>query len=138
LRRLISILLLAVFGLPLISPLLAFGADGGTGLPACCRRTGKHQCAMNAGERDQVAAQPGPELAQQGPEFRPPVEKCPYSPASVTAAHRDIHAGSRAELGSAVWLSQASGEAQTESMWRIARDRARGKRGPPSAPAHVA
>ncbi len=51
-RRLLSILLLAAFALPLIAPLLAFAQDPDAGLPACCRRHGQHHCAMLARQMD--------------------------------------------------------------------------------------
>src|SRR6202012_2193715 len=45
-RRLLSILLLAAFALPLVAPLLALAQDPDAGLPACCRRHGQHHCTM--------------------------------------------------------------------------------------------
>ena len=44
LHRILAILLTAVFSLPLITPLLSASAD--PQLPACCRKDGKHACAM--------------------------------------------------------------------------------------------
>jgi hypothetical protein len=45
-RRLLSILLLAAFALPLVAPMLALAQDQDAGLPACCRRHGQHHCTM--------------------------------------------------------------------------------------------
>src|ERR1700712_1239470 len=45
-RRLLAILLLAAFGLPVVAPLLASGQDLEQSLPACCRRHGTHHCIM--------------------------------------------------------------------------------------------
>jgi len=45
-RRLLSILLLAAFALPLVAPMLALAQDPDAGLPACCRRHGQHHCTM--------------------------------------------------------------------------------------------
>jgi hypothetical protein len=46
LRRLLSVLLLAVFGLPVVSPFFAMSTTDVARLPACCRREGKHHCTM--------------------------------------------------------------------------------------------
>lgn len=43
-RRVLAALLIALFGWPLIAPLLASSPD--SRLPACCQRLGKHRCAM--------------------------------------------------------------------------------------------
>lgn len=53
-RRLLSFVLLAAMGLPLLAPLLALAQDSGAGLPACCRRHGAHHCAMAAGEQSRA------------------------------------------------------------------------------------
>jgi hypothetical protein len=45
LRRFSAIVVLAVVSFWLVSPALT--ADSGTNVPACCRKTGKHQCAMD-------------------------------------------------------------------------------------------
>jgi hypothetical protein len=54
-RRLLSILLLAAFTLPLVAPLLAFAQDPDAGLPACCRRHGQHRCTMLDQDKDPSA-----------------------------------------------------------------------------------
>ena len=124
LRKLLSILLLAAFGLPFVSPLFALGADGNTSLPACCRRDGKHHCMTSMGERST--------LASHDPQFRTPTEKCPYCPQALAAAHPNLYTPPTADENFASLMSHPAGIAQTESKWRIARDRSRQKRGPPS------
>ncbi|WP_263366573.1 hypothetical protein [Edaphobacter bradus] len=123
-RKLLSILLLAAFGLPFVSPLFALGADGGGSLPVCCRRNGKHHCMMSTGERST--------LASHDPQFRAPAEKCPYFPQALAAAHTNLYTAPTADVISAGLVSHPAGVAQTESKWRISRDRSRQKRGPPS------
>ena len=125
LRKILSILLLAVFALPLLSPLLAHGADRDAGLPACCRKNGKHHCMMSMGERNQ--------FAQHGPAFGVLPEKCPYCPATIIAAPSHDLAVPTAEAIFAALVSHPSGVAQTESKCRISQDRSRQKRGPPTS-----
>jgi hypothetical protein len=50
LHRILAILLTAVFSLPLITPLLS--ASAGPQRPACCRKDGKHACAMRKAAPD--------------------------------------------------------------------------------------
>lgn len=66
------------------------------------------------------------------PALRSPADHCPYFPGTTTAvrtgwtalpAQHSIYAG--LVIHPAVF-------AQTQSMWRISRDRSRQKRGPPS------
>lgn len=124
LRKLISILLLALFGLPFVSPLFAATAKSESNLPACCRRNGKHHCMMDLAERSHVGS--------SKPEFRAPLEKCPFYPASLQASQ---HSDFGLTVSSAVFgevISHPAVHVQIESMWRIARERSRHKRGPPS------
>jgi hypothetical protein len=44
-RRLLAALLLALFGFSFVSPLV-LASDSDSKLPACCRRLGKHHCAV--------------------------------------------------------------------------------------------
>ena len=125
-RRLISILLLAVFGLPFLLPMLAMGQDAEAGLPACCRRNGKHHCMMSMDERGKL-------VVSHDPQFQAPAEKCPYCPSSVAPAQPNPLAApmtAAAIFGDLV--SHPTGFAQTEAKRRISRDRSNGKRGPPT------
>jgi len=125
LRKLLSILLLVVFSLSLVSPLFALSATSDAGVPACCRQAGKHHCAMNMVERSQQA--------EGSAQFRRPVDKCPYCPQVIVVSYVDSFLTPAESSGSAELASHPTGVAQTESRWRIARDRSRQKRGPPSA-----
>jgi hypothetical protein len=121
--RVVSTALLLVLSFTLIAPLLALGQTGESNLPACCRRNGKHHCAMRMVERT-VAKTSGTQVGA-------PPEKCPYCPSSVaTSGHRPLALVDTASvLGTLETLPTVI--AQTESKWRISRDRSRQKRGPP-------
>jgi hypothetical protein len=123
LRRLLSILLLAIFGLPAISPLFALSATNETGLPACCRRSGTHHCMNDLS---------GGDATSHDLRLGAPVEKCPYAPRAFTVVHPQPYTIATADAVYASLVSHPAVLAQTESKWRIARDRARQKRGPPS------
>lgn len=116
----ISILLLAVFGLAFVAPLLALQAASGAALPACCRRGGEHHCAM-AG----LGSSPGETM------LRAPVARCPYAPRMVVSAHADPVVAARGCECSLAPDSRATSVAQTEGKWRLAQERSRQKRGPP-------
>jgi hypothetical protein len=124
--RLTSIALLLVFSFSLIAPLLALGQKAESKVPACCRRNGKHHCAMSMAES--TAAN------QTRTQVGAPPEKCPYCPSSMaTNGHAPLaFAAASSVLGTTDTLTAVL--AQTESKWRISRDRSRQKRGPP----HVA
>ena len=123
-RRFFSILLLAVFGLPLVSPLFALGKNAEAGLPACCRKDGKHHCMMSMSERAK--------LPQDDPQWSAPTERCPYYPQATIASHKDLFTPSASDAVFASLVNHPSGVAQTESKRRISRDRSRQKRGPPT------
>lgn len=124
LHQLVAIVLLSVFGLPVIQSLYALTPKSEASLPACCRRDGKHHCMMSMAERNQ--------LASHGPQFQAPEEKCPYCPAApVALVHRNFFLPSEAQ---AIYVGLAAHTvvcAQMKCWLRIARDRAHGKRGPP-------
>lgn len=131
LRKVVAILLLAVFGLPLLSS-AALGQDAEAGLPACCRRAGAHHCAMTMGERGPLANATEASTHNGEVRFRRLAERCPCCPTTPVTAHADPFSGpEQVRLMAAVFGSQAGVVAQTESRWRIARDRSRQKRGPP-------
>jgi hypothetical protein len=123
LRRILAITLLAIFGMPLFAPLVASAATAEMHLPACCRRNGKHHCAMSLSNSGVPA--------HQAPAFRAPLGRCPYYPAQTTSPSNSF-AMTAATAIFAELVSHPAFHAQTESKWRISRDRARQKRGPPS------
>ena len=126
LRRLISILLLAVFGLPFVLPILAMGQDAEAGLPACCRRNGKHHCMMSMDARGKL-------VVRHDPQVKAPVEKCPYCPTLIVPAQPNPLA--EPTIAAAIFgdlVSHPTGFAQTEALRRISRQRSNQKRGPPT------
>ena len=81
---------------------------------------------MSLAERQQTAT--------HAPQWQTPLDRCPYCPASVAPAHPDPLTGPEAsEAIYAGIVSHPANTPQTESKWRIARDRSRQKRGPPAA-----
>lgn len=118
-RRASAILLLLLFSLPLIAPALASTPDDAQ-LPACCRRDGKHHCAMNM------------EVGSIPSGFHVVSERCPYSPFT----HGPLmppHAF--AAPADSAFASPAFGTTnlvrEVEAGYRISADRTRHKRGPP-------
>ena len=122
-RRLFSILLLALFGLPFVSPLFALGPDANIGLPACCRRSGRHQC-MTMAHGDSSGS-------QHGIQFSAPVEKCPYYPSVVATVHPTLFVTSMGRVLFTRLVSQPTRAAQVESKLHLSQERSRSKRGPP-------
>jgi len=122
-RRLITITLLLLFSLPLISPALALAASQDANLPICCRKNGAHHCMLKM----QAAEPSGP-----GARLSATPQRCPAYPAVVTQIqHGDLslHAAS---LIFAEIVSHPSVRTQTQARARVALDRSRQKRGPPS------
>jgi len=68
--RAMSGVLLAFFLLPVFAPFLSSGSE--STLPACCRRDGKHHCAMSARLRESV------QRASSGPIATAATPFCPY------------------------------------------------------------
>ncbi len=124
-RRLFSILLLVLFGLPFVSPLFALSTNSDAGLRACCRRNGVHHCTGMAEERVESDG-------RQGLRFAAPIEKCPYFPAAVVVLHPTLFVPAMSSAIFAGLVSHPSGVAQIESKLRISLDRSRQKRGPPA------
>ena len=121
-RRLLGIALLLLFSLPLISPALAITEGSGANLPACCRRNGAHHCMgnmQNSGPGARLAATP---------------QRCPFCPAAVPQArHSDVSLHAASLIFAAI-VSHPAGKPQTQARARVALDRSRQKRGPPSSP----
>lgn len=132
-RRLIAILLFAAFVLPLALPVLALGQSAEDNLPVCCRRNGAHHCAMSMAERSQLsknAASQEPDAGER--RFHAPMECCPFGATQAPSLHIASSLPTSLPVASDVFFAHPAGVAQTESRRRMARDRSRQKRGPPS------
>ena len=115
--KLIANLLLLLFASDLAVSLVPTDAE--STLPACCRRDGKHQCAMM-----QMAPTDGSPQAAAG--------RCPAFPKRAILAAMDSSYGLPAVLSIAgEVLSHPAGKTQTEARYRISHSRVREKRGPP-------
>jgi hypothetical protein len=118
-RRLLSILLLAAFALPMVAPMLALAQESDAGLPACCRRHGQHHCTMLDGDKD--------------PSTHRVVAVCAVYPqhkaVALTGAKLLAANDSRRNL---VFSPALIPYVQAETYRRISRDRSRSERGPPS------
>ncbi len=121
-QRISAILLLAVFSFSLSVP--AILADSNSTLPACCRRDGKHHCAMMDMQDQQSSS--------SGAGFHAAQQKCPYFPkAGAEQAHSKILPPRVSAAIFASILSHPAAQAQTEAQYRTSFSRARQKRGPP-------
>ena len=94
-RRIVSIVVLAVFAWQLAAPLL--GPDPDATLPPCCRRHGKHHCAMSW-MAEQNSGRPG---------FKAVTEKCPYGEVIAAAQRSPVF-----QLGSGSAVYQSRGAVQ--------------------------
>jgi hypothetical protein len=118
-RRALATFLLAVFSFPLIAPALSAGAE--SNLPECCRRGGKHHCAMMM---DQAPA--------TGASLRPIQPRCPLYPGAPATPARQLVAvlKSSCTIFDAV-VSHPAIHVRTEAGYRISFGRSSQKRGPP-------
>jgi len=117
-RRLLALLLTALFGLSPISPAV-FAQDPDSKLPACCRRGGKHPCAQAASQTES-----GPGFVAGRCAFFPSGQAAPTSSTvSLPGIAPAIFAGLD---------SHPTSRPQVESLFRITYNRAAQKRGPPS------
>lgn len=117
-RRVSALLLIALFSFSLISPAL-FASNADANLPACCRREGKHHCAMIA-----VASN-----SSSGPALQ--ATRCPFFPKAF-AAYRTAGLGAISLTLLPTLVSQSPSDRLTESLCRSSYSRAGQKRGPPS------
>jgi hypothetical protein len=122
-RRLLSIALLLLFSLPLISPLLALAAGSDANLPACCRRNGAHHCTMKLHQADSSG---------HGTSFSAIPQRCPAYPAIATSVRHSDLSFHKASLIFAEVVTHPSITPQTQARARVALDRSRHKRGPPT------
>jgi len=120
LRRLLSIVLFAATMLPAAAPMLLAGS--GASVPMCCRRNGAHHC-------DGIMA----ETAATGRTMaRAPQRMCPFQQRALGAVHLQSFTVATASTEATGILRAPTAAAQAECLRRIAFDRTRQKRGPPS------
>ncbi|MES2393172.1 MAG: hypothetical protein V4555_16135 [Acidobacteriota bacterium] len=116
-RRLLALLLLATFGLPVVAQALTLTRDPDANLPICCRRHGAHHCTMNQGR------------TQNAPAFS---IQCPSFPRTAATAPVGTNAGltiSAQATFAHTFALAATPRAATPR--RLTRERSRHKRGPP-------
>jgi hypothetical protein len=119
-RRALASFLLSVFSFPLIAP--AIFADAESNLPECCRRNGKHHCAMMM---DSVAPATGVSVRTVQP-------RCPLYPGAPATPAGDYVAVLKSS-GSvfAAFVSHPAIQIQVEAGYRVSSSRWAHKRGPP-------
>ena len=119
-RRIFALLLMALFSFSLISPAV-FAQDADSKLPACCRLSGKHHCAMTASRSESSS---GPAL-QTG--------RCSFFPAAqAVPATRTVSLPGTSQSIFTRLASNPASRPQTEALCRISYSRAGQKRGPPT------
>jgi hypothetical protein len=121
-RRRLAMLLVALFSFSPIAPAV-FASDGDSRLPACCRRGGKHGCAMMA---SQPASPSGHAVQAATCRLFPPAKAiAPVRTVSLSAVSRATFA----ELP-----SHPASRSQADAVYRIAYNRAGQQRAPPISP----
>jgi len=121
-RRVLTLTLLLLFGLPLSSPVLALTAASDANLPACCRRNGAHHCTR---------IPQSPHLSGSEVSLSAIPQRCPAYPAAVTPIRHGDLSFQAASLIFAEIVSHPTIKLQTEARARVALDLSRQKRGPP-------
>jgi len=118
-------LLIALFSFSLIGSALFVSPSAN--LPECCRRNGKHHCAMMM---DMAAPQVD---SPSGPAFKSAPARCPFYSKSgaLPSASKTIVLQPSEEFIAAL-VGYPAVIAQAESRQRISFNRSRQKRGPPS------
>jgi hypothetical protein len=119
--RFIAVALLLTLAGDITLPALL--VDSESSLPACCRRDGKHHCAMmEMLEKQQESA---------GPSFRTVARKCPLFPRGTVAFMTDQSPPPAVIFAGSISKDPVY-KAQSEILYRISYSRTRQKRGPPS------
>jgi hypothetical protein len=121
-RRFLAITLFAVLTMPVVLPLVASPADAESLLPACCRRNGKHHCAMMA-----TMERESRELG-----FGRQPDLCPYRSSKLTLAHTFSFYPPASFAFYAAVLQHPAVHQQTAIRRLVAEARCHQKRGPPS------
>jgi hypothetical protein len=121
-RRRLAMLLVALFSFSPIAPAV-FASDGDSRLPACCRRGGKHGCAMMASQ----PASPSGHAVQAA--------TCGlFPPAKAIAPVRTVSLSAVSLATFAELPSHPASRSQADAVYRIAYNRAGQQRAPPISP----
>ena len=123
-RRAAAVALCAFLMAPLCRPLLT--GDGESDLPPCCRRDGKHHCAMTA--RYLALRQRWP----SEPRFRSAPEPCPYRWALFAPRAPHPLGSPRSLAFYAAVESHPAILTHVEAFGRVSQSRSHFKRGPPA------
>ncbi len=124
-RRILSIFLVLFFG---FGPLAAtLGASDDAGLPACCRRSGSHHCAMSDALRAWMLR-----AESRTPSFAAP-SHCPLYPAGSPAATAPMHALTAASGTQSALVLQTLTFAPYRASMRSAAFKSIAVRGPPAS-----
>ena len=123
-RKLLSLLLLAVFSLPLLLPALALAQGPESNLPACCRRNGAHHCTMSAQEMQQLL---------NGIKASAPRRHCPNYPVAITTLRHVDLATLKATPAVASFVRESAVLISSETRVRLALDNTHLTRGPPAS-----
>jgi hypothetical protein len=123
-RKILSLLLLALFALPLASTLLA-SSQGEANLPACCRRAGAHHCAGMSAPETAAASTDHAHVAIL-------TAHCPSYPATVATLHPPFFPFGADTSIPANNQSQSAKRISPSSRQTTAHNPARPTRGPPT------
>jgi hypothetical protein len=117
-RRVMASLVAVLFGWLLILPV--FAASNQSNLPLCCRKNGKHHCAMGS------IQSPGSEsaIATLG-------QKCPYLPHAIAAAHSESYAPANVPFSLSGLIGHSAALPRTEAGYHVSFHRSTTDRGPP-------
>jgi hypothetical protein len=117
-RHCVAIVLVVLFGSLTVMPLFANSSE--SALPSCCRKNGKHHCAMVA---QQATSSESAVLALGS--------KCPCFPHSTVATQAQVFTPATRQAVFSDLVRHPAVAPQTEARFRISQDRSRQKRGPP-------
>jgi len=118
-RRSVAISLTLLFSWLLVLPL--FAAPIASSVPSCCRKGGKHQCAMGMTQ-----------ASDTGPAISSIAKKCPCFPQVVGVSHIQVCTPAAEKAVVAGLTRRTSVSWQSEAGYHISSDRSRQERGPPS------
>jgi len=135
-RRILSILVMLVLGLgPSVATVPAAAlASGWTGkvdeshLPSCCRRHGKHQCAMDSQGQDSQ----GQTIAPSRETAVGANDSCPFMPHALASTAPSVTALLRDSAISMLLPAESSSPHSGTAVARVTDRRSWPKRGPPA------